>query len=185
MFAATGWRVGWLIGPASILTPTLAATTRIVFCSNSPLQEASAVGLEQAKKRGFLLQQRDEYAERRAILTAGFDKLGMKYTLPQGSYFVLLVRARVIPSVRPVADSPLPFSGYIHRAVARGLPVPAERGRQGARFQVGDTARSGAMRTLTPLATGRVGSSRWKSACLQFPSARYAFIRLPMWRLRS
>ena len=92
MFAATGWRVGWLIGPASIIQPTLAATTRIVFCSNSPLQEASAVGLEQAKKRGFLEQQRREYTERRNILTAGFDKLGMKYTNPQGSYFVLLVR---------------------------------------------------------------------------------------------
>lgn len=185
MFAATGWRVGWLIGPASIITPTLAATTRIVFCSNSPLQEASAVGLEQAKKRGFLRQQRDEYAERRAILTAGFDNLGMKYTLPQGSYFVLLVRARAVSPVRTAADCPLPFPGYINRAVARGLSVPAERGRQGARFQVGDTARSGALRTLTALATGRAGSLRWKSACLQFPSARYAFIRLPIWCLRS
>ena len=91
MFAATGWRVGWLIGPASIITPTLAATTRIVFCSNSPLQEASAVGIEQAKKRGFLQKQCAEYAERRNILTDAFDKLGMNYTIPQGSYFVLLV----------------------------------------------------------------------------------------------
>ena len=97
MFAATGWRVGWLIGPPSIIQPTLAATTRIVFCSNSPLQEASAVGLEQAKKRGFLKKQLDEYTERRNILTAGFDKLGMKYTNPQGSYFVLLVRTASDP----------------------------------------------------------------------------------------
>ena len=73
MFAATGWRVGWVIGPAYIIQPTLAATTRIVFCSNSPLQEASAVGLEQAKKRGFLKQQCQEYEERRNILTTGFD----------------------------------------------------------------------------------------------------------------
>ncbi|EJF56584.1 PLP-dependent transferase [Dichomitus squalens] len=90
MFAATGWRVGWLIGPPSIIQPTLAATTRIVFCSNSPLQEASAAGLEQANKRGFLKKQLDEYAERRRILTAGFDQLGVKYTNPQGTYFVLL-----------------------------------------------------------------------------------------------
>ena len=75
------------------LDATLAATTRIVFCSNSPLQEASAVGLEQANKRGFLKQQCDEYEERRNVLAAGFDKLGMRYTMPQGSYFVLLVRA--------------------------------------------------------------------------------------------
>ncbi|KAH9850709.1 PLP-dependent transferase [Lenzites betulinus] len=106
MFAATGWRVGWLIGPASIIMPTLAATTRIVFCSNSPLQEATAVGVEQANKRGFLRQQRDEYAERRAILTSGFDKLGMKYTNPQGSYFVLLD----ISSVKWPEEYPFPQS---------------------------------------------------------------------------
>ncbi|OCH89650.1 PLP-dependent transferase [Obba rivulosa] len=95
LFAATGWRVGWLIGPSYIIYPTLAATTRIVFCSNSPLQEASAVGLEQARERGFVDQQRREYEERRAILTEGFDRLGMKYTMPEGSYFVLLDVSRL------------------------------------------------------------------------------------------
>ena len=90
-FAATGWRVGWLIGPQSILQPTLAATTRIVFCSNSPLQEATAAGLEEAKERQFFEIQRVQYAERRAILAEAFDRLGLRYTLPEGSYFVLLV----------------------------------------------------------------------------------------------
>ena len=92
-FAATGWRVGWLIGPKSLIVPTLAATTRIVFCSNSPLQEAVAGGLEQVVERRFFETQVAEYQERRDILTAAFDKLGLKYTLPQGSYFILLVRA--------------------------------------------------------------------------------------------
>jgi kynurenine aminotransferase len=90
-FAATGWRVGWLIGPKSIIQPTLAATTRIVFCSNSPLQEAAASGLEQAEERRFFETQVEEYAERRAILCAAFDRLGLKYSLPEGSYFILLV----------------------------------------------------------------------------------------------
>lgn len=90
-FAATGWRVGWLIGPASIIQPTLAATTRIVFCTNSPLQEAAASGLEQAKERQYFEIQRAEYAERRKILVDVFDQLGLKYTLPEGSYFILLV----------------------------------------------------------------------------------------------
>jgi kynurenine aminotransferase len=90
-FAATGWRVGWLIAPKQIIQPTLAATTRIVFCSNSPLQEAAAAGVEQANERKFFETQRDEYAERRAILANAFDKLGLKYTMPEGSYFILLV----------------------------------------------------------------------------------------------
>jgi kynurenine aminotransferase len=90
-FAATGWRVGWLIGPASIIGPTLAASTRIVFCSNAPLQEAAAAGLEQATERKYFETQLAEYAERRDVLTEAFDRLGMRYTLPEGSYFILLV----------------------------------------------------------------------------------------------
>ncbi|KAG6331150.1 hypothetical protein ID866_7938 [Astraeus odoratus] len=89
-FAATGWRVGWLIGPPSIIGPTLAASTRIVFCTNSPLQEAAASGLEEAKSRGFFEQQLKEYQERRDVLLATFDKIGLKYSLPEGSYFVLV-----------------------------------------------------------------------------------------------
>jgi len=90
-FAATGWRIGWLIGPKSIIQPTLAASTRIVFCTNSPLQEAAASGLEQAKERKFFETQLAEYDERRGILTEAFDQLDLKYTHPEGSYFVLLV----------------------------------------------------------------------------------------------
>ncbi|KAG2146705.1 PLP-dependent transferase [Suillus clintonianus] len=94
-FAATGWRVGWLIGPPSIIGPTLAACTRIVFCSNSPLQEAAAAGLEQAVERHFFENQLKEYQERRDVLLSAFDRLGMKYSHPEGSYFVLLDISRV------------------------------------------------------------------------------------------
>jgi len=91
--------VGWLIGPEYIIKPTLAATTRIVFCSNSPLQEAAAAGLEQVQERKFFEQQCAEYAERRDILTKAFDDLGLPYTMPEGSYFVLLVRQSLITSI--------------------------------------------------------------------------------------
>jgi kynurenine aminotransferase len=91
-FAATGWRVGWLIGPKSLIQPTLAATTRIVFCTNSPLQEAAACGLEQVKERKFFETQCEEYLERRKVLSSAFDALGLKYTQPEGGYFILLVR---------------------------------------------------------------------------------------------
>ncbi|KAJ3795173.1 pyridoxal phosphate-dependent transferase [Lentinula aff. detonsa] len=94
-FAATGWRVGWLIGPEYIIRPTLAASTRIVFCSNSPLQEAAAAGLEQVQERKFFQTQTAEYAERRNILTDCFDTLGLPYTNPEGSYFILLDISRV------------------------------------------------------------------------------------------
>jgi len=43
-FYATGWRVGWLMGPAELIKPVAAAHTRICFTTVSPLQEACAVG---------------------------------------------------------------------------------------------------------------------------------------------
>ncbi|KAF8165207.1 pyridoxal phosphate-dependent transferase [Crassisporium funariophilum] len=94
-FAATGWRIGWLIGPRSIIQPTLAASTRIVFCTNSPLQEAAACGLELAKEKRFFETQLVEYEERRAILCQAFDQLGLKYSMPEGTYFVLLDISKV------------------------------------------------------------------------------------------
>jgi len=89
-FAATGWRIGWLIGPSTIIAPTLAVTTRTVFCTNSPLQEAAAAGLEGAAKRNYFAKQIEEYDERLHVIEKAFDKLGMSYVHPQGSYFILL-----------------------------------------------------------------------------------------------
>jgi kynurenine aminotransferase len=56
------------------------------------LQEAAAAGLEQATEKRFFETQLAEYQERRSILCDAFDKLGLKYSLPQGTYFVLLVK---------------------------------------------------------------------------------------------
>ncbi|KAH0840054.1 1-aminocyclopropane-1-carboxylate synthase 1 [Lanmaoa asiatica] len=103
-FAATGWRVGWLIGPESLIKPTLAACTRIVYSSNSPLQEAAAYGLEEAHSHGFFEKQVAEYQERRDVLLSAFDRVGLKYSLPEGAYFVLVVRMTKRKSRRPPFD---------------------------------------------------------------------------------
>ncbi|KAI0632631.1 PLP-dependent transferase [Trametes polyzona] len=95
LFAATGWRVGWLIGPPALIGPTTAATTRIVFCTNSPMQEAAAAGLEHAHEHRFFETQRTEYEARRAVLVDAFEKLGLEYAWPEGSYFILLNISRV------------------------------------------------------------------------------------------
>ncbi|KAH9846010.1 PLP-dependent transferase [Lenzites betulinus] len=95
LFAATGWRVGWVIGPPTLIMPTLAATVRIVFCTNSPMQEATAAGLEEAVARRFFETQLQEYEERRNILADAFEQLGLEYVLPEGSYFFLVNISRL------------------------------------------------------------------------------------------
>lgn len=95
-FAATGWRIGWLIGPAHLIQPTLAACRRIVYSSNTPMQAAVAVSLDIAKQNNFFEIQRAEYEERRNVLMSTFDELGLKYTIPAGTYFALLVREDIL-----------------------------------------------------------------------------------------
>jgi kynurenine aminotransferase len=55
------------------------------------MQEAAATGLIEAGSNNFFATQLQEYQERRDHLCSVFDSLGMKYTVPEGSYFVLLV----------------------------------------------------------------------------------------------
>ncbi|GMK54341.1 hypothetical protein CspeluHIS016_0109270 [Cutaneotrichosporon spelunceum] len=105
-FAATGWRVGWLVGPEPLVSATLAAQSRIVFCTNGPMQEATAIALEGAAEHKFFETQTAEYQERRDILCSYFDQLGLPYTLPEGSYFVLVDMSRLkIPDGYPIPET--------------------------------------------------------------------------------
>lgn len=55
----------------------MAAHTRIVFCVNSPAQEAAAVGIQKALENGFFERQIEEYDERRKVICEGLDQLGL------------------------------------------------------------------------------------------------------------
>ena len=54
------------------------------------MQEAIAIGLEQSGPKRFFEDQLEAYTERRDILTSYFDQLGLSYTKPDGSYFLLV-----------------------------------------------------------------------------------------------
>ncbi|KPI40760.1 putative aminotransferase [Cyphellophora attinorum] len=72
-FYATGWRVGYLIGPPQLIKYVAAAHTRICYSSVSPLQEAAAIGFEEADKNGFWTPPSQR----------------CKASIPEGGYFVL------------------------------------------------------------------------------------------------
>ncbi|CDS11272.1 hypothetical protein LRAMOSA03535 [Lichtheimia ramosa] len=89
-FAATGWRVGWLIGPEHLVKYSFAAQTRVVFSVNSPCQEAVAAGLEASVKEPIFQDQMAAYLKKREILSKVFDELGLPYTTPEGAYYILV-----------------------------------------------------------------------------------------------
>ena len=76
-FYATGWRVGWLIGPEHLIKYVAAAHTRICFSSVSPLQEAAAVGFEQADEVGFWEESKKEMKGKMTRFNEVFDELGL------------------------------------------------------------------------------------------------------------
>lgn len=76
-FWATGWRVGWLIGPEHLIRWCTTAHTRICYCGVSPLQEGFAVGFDHADKALFWDEGRDDMLNKMEILNEIWGKLGI------------------------------------------------------------------------------------------------------------
>jgi kynurenine aminotransferase len=76
-FYATGWRVGWLIGPEHLISYVSTAHTRICYSSVSPLQEAAAVGFEKADKMGFWDESKKEMLLKMKRFNEVWDELGL------------------------------------------------------------------------------------------------------------
>jgi kynurenine aminotransferase len=94
-FYATGWRVGYLIGPEHLIKYVSAAHTRICYSSVSPLQEATAVAFEEADKRGFWEESKKEMKSKMDQFTEVFRELDLPYSDPEGGYFVLANLSKV------------------------------------------------------------------------------------------
>ncbi|KAJ4219853.1 arylformamidase [Fusarium solani] len=94
-FYATGWRIGFLIGPEHLVKYVTAAHMRICYSSPSPLQEACASGYQLAEEMGFWEKSRDEMQGKIKRFVQVLDELGLPYTDPQGGYFVLVNFSRL------------------------------------------------------------------------------------------
>ena len=89
-FAATGWRVGWVQGPAELTKFVTSAHTRICFSSPPPLQQAASEAFALAGENNYFEKTRKEYVAKYSLFTKIFDDLGLPYTIAQGGYFLLV-----------------------------------------------------------------------------------------------
>ncbi|RAL61532.1 hypothetical protein DID88_009571 [Monilinia fructigena] len=104
-FYATGWRVGWLIGPPYLIEYVAAAHTRICYSSVSPLQEAAAVGFEEADANNFWDSAVTEMKGKMDLFNEVWKELDLPFSDPEGGYFVLVNMKKVkIPSDYPFPD---------------------------------------------------------------------------------
>lgn len=86
-FSLTGWKVGYVAGPAALMTPVAKAHQYLTFTTPPALQAAVAEGLgrDDAYYRGLA----DGLQAKRDFLASGLKRLGLCVPDCAGTYFVL------------------------------------------------------------------------------------------------
>lgn len=69
------------------------------------------------------------------MLTKVFDELGLKYTLPQGSYFILLVRRPLVPVFPSFESLPFALQDVSDLEIPDDYPFPASLNGRGRDFK--------------------------------------------------
>ena len=87
-YSITGWRLGYAIAPKHIMDKIKQFHDFNTVGAASPLMEAAVVGLEMPYS--YYEEFGAHYAHMNKLFTEGLDRIGMEYTDPQGTYFVLV-----------------------------------------------------------------------------------------------
>ncbi len=86
-FSFTGWKVGWVTGPAGLVANVMAAKQWLTFTNAAPLQPAVAHALEH--EMGYVEGLAAQLQDKRDLLCAGLAELELDPVRPEGTYFVL------------------------------------------------------------------------------------------------
>ncbi|MBW4033635.1 MAG: pyridoxal phosphate-dependent aminotransferase [Acidobacteria bacterium] len=86
-FSLTGWKIGWLSGPAELVDAIIAVKQFLTYVSGSPFQPAIALGL--AMPDGYFTDAASTLAAKRDVLSAGLRGAGFEVSRPDGAYFVI------------------------------------------------------------------------------------------------
>jgi N-succinyldiaminopimelate aminotransferase len=84
-FSVTGWKVGWVCGPAELVTAVRTAKQFLTYVNAGPLQPAVALGLGLGDAVFTAL--RDDLRAKRDLLCDGLAAAGLDVRVPQGTYF--------------------------------------------------------------------------------------------------
>ena len=85
-FSFTGWKVGWVTGPADLVATVMAAKQWLTFSNAAPLQPAVAHALTQ--EAGFYDDLAKELQAKRDLLVEGLRTLDLEVYEPEATYFV-------------------------------------------------------------------------------------------------
>ena len=85
-FSLTGWKVGWVSGPAELIDAVMAIKQFVTYSGGAPFQPAIARALTEGA--GDIAELRDSLAARRDVLVRGLRDAGFDLVVPGGTYFV-------------------------------------------------------------------------------------------------
>ncbi|WP_243224815.1 aminotransferase class I/II-fold pyridoxal phosphate-dependent enzyme [Microbacterium sp. CIAB417] len=86
-FSATGWKIGWMHGPADLITAVLTVKQYLTYVNGSPFQPAVAVGLR--LPQSFFTDAAEVMRDKHALLARGLGAAGFSVIAPQGGYFTV------------------------------------------------------------------------------------------------
>lgn len=101
-FSITGWRLGYVIGPAAVIESAKKVHDFLTVGAAAPLQEAIVAGLKLGDE--YYEELRNIYTRKRDFFLDGLDRIGLKHNIPQGTYFVMV-------DIQEFLDMPQ-FQGY-------------------------------------------------------------------------
>ena len=86
-FSLTGWKVGWVTGPAGLVRSVLSAKQWLTFTNAAPLQPAVARALDE--ESAFVDGLAGELQVKRDLLVDGLRSLDLDVYVPEATYFVM------------------------------------------------------------------------------------------------
>jgi N-succinyldiaminopimelate aminotransferase len=86
-FSATGWKVGWVVGPAEAVAAARAVKQFLTYVASGPFQPAVATGLELGDEVYAALA--TSLQAKRDLLCEGLVRAGLPISRPAGTYFVV------------------------------------------------------------------------------------------------
>ena len=84
-FNVTGWKVGWICGPAPLVAAVRTAKQFLTYVNAGPFQPAVAAGLRLPD--GYFAGAARDLQYRRDLLVAGLREAGLQVISPQATYF--------------------------------------------------------------------------------------------------
>ena len=117
-FSTTGWKIGWITAPATLVTSVLAVKQYLTFVNGAPFQPAIATGL--GLPDAVFTDAAATLRDKRDLLATGLEAAGFTVSLPDAGYFVVADAAPLGYSDGAVLCRELP-----ERAGVVGVPVSA------------------------------------------------------------